>query len=166
MLDRPLAAFARVVTHRPDVATELQEVADALHPRIATLPVEPPGFGLIHGDVIPSNAQVTPQGDVAVLDFDFCGDGWRVYDVATYLWEVRFWQTPWEAARAFLDGYQEVRPLAGWEEDALPVFETARGIVALGTPALHADTWGSAYLSDRLIERLLVGIRQSFGRIQ
>lgn len=165
MLDRPLAAFGLVVTHRPDIATELHEVVDALRPRIAKLPTEPPGFGLIHGDVIPSNAQVTPKGDVAVLDFDFCGDGWRVYDVATYLWEVGFWQTPWEAARAFLDGYQAVRPLAGWEAEALPVFETARGIVALGTPALHADTWGSAYLSDRLIERLLAGIRQSLAHI-
>lgn len=166
LLDRPLAAFASVVSRRPEVVAELREVVAALHPRISALPVESPGFGLIHGDVIPSNAQVTPEGEVTVLDFDFCGYGWRAYDIATYLWEVRFWGTSEAAAQAFLDGYRKERPLAGWEQEALALFVAARGLVALGTPALHADIWGSAYLSDRLIDNMLTRTRESLARIR
>jgi Ser/Thr protein kinase RdoA (MazF antagonist) len=115
----------------------------------------------VHGDVIPSNAQVTPAGEVALLDFDFCGYGWRAYDVATYLGEVRFWDAPPAVAAAFLAGYQEIRQLAGWERAALPVLEAARHVFGLGIPALHVDEWGSAYLSDRMIDGLLGAIRQS-----
>jgi Ser/Thr protein kinase RdoA (MazF antagonist) len=159
MIDDPLRAFAAVVTDRPADVAYLREVALLLHSRIATLPLDPPGFGLVHGDVIPSNAQVTPAGKIAVLDFDFCGDGWRAYDVATYLGEVRFWSASPAAADGFLAGYEEVRTLLRWEREALPLFEAARHIHALGTPALRVNEWGRSYLSDRMIDILLDGVR-------
>ena len=159
MIDDPLRAFAAVVTDRLEDVAYLHEVTTLLHSRIATLPLEPPGFGLVHGDVIPSNAQVTPAGTIAVLDFDFCGDGWRAYDVATYLGEVRFWNAAPAAANEFLAGYEEVRTLLNWEREALPLFEAARHIHALGTPALHVNEWGRSYLSDRMIDILLDNIR-------
>lgn len=161
LVDRPLAAFAAVVAHRPADVAELRAVAAVLARRIGALPTAAPGYGLVHGDVIPSNAQVTPEGEVALLDFDFCGYGWRAYDVATYLGEVRFWDAPPAVARAFLAGYEEVRPLAAWERAALPVLQAARHVFGLGIPALHVDEWGSAYLSDRLIDVLLGAVRQS-----
>ena len=159
MIDDPLRAFAAVVTDRPEDLACLREVALLLRSRIATLPLGPPGFGLVHGDVIPSNAQVTPAGKIAVLDFDFCGDGWRAYDVATYLGEVRFWSASPAAADGFLAGYEEVRTLLTWEREALLLFEAARHIHALGTPALHVNEWGRSYLSDRMIDILLDNVR-------
>ncbi len=159
MIDVPLRAFAAVVTERPEDVAYLQEVALLLKSRIATLPREPPAFGLVHGDVIPSNAQVTPAGKIAMLDFDFCGDGWRAYDVATYLGEVRFWNASPVTADGFLAGYEEVRPLLDWERKSLPLFEAARHIHALGTPALHVNEWGRSYLSDRMIDILLDSVR-------
>jgi Ser/Thr protein kinase RdoA (MazF antagonist) len=129
LVERPLAAFAAVVTHRPADVAELRAVAAVLARRIGALPRAAPGYGLVHGDVIPSNAQVTPDGEVALLDFDA--------------------------------GYEEVRPLAGWERAALPVLQAARHVFGLGIPALHVDEWGSAYLSDRMIDVLLGAVRQS-----
>jgi hypothetical protein len=41
------------------------------------------------------------------------------------------------------------------------VLEAARHAFGLGIPALHVDEWGSAYLSDRMIDVLLGAIRQS-----
>ena len=106
-----------------------------------------------------------PSGEVAVLDFDFCGPGWRAYDVATYLGEVRFWEAPASAAEAFLAGYEALRPLAEWERAALPLLEAARHIQAMGTPAMHVNEWGRAYLSDRMIDTLLEAIRQSVAEV-
>ena len=31
------------------------------------------------------NVHVSPTGEMVMFDFDFCGPGWRGYDVATYL---------------------------------------------------------------------------------
>ena len=165
MLDRPLAAFASVVTHRPADVAFLREVAALLRPTIAALPTEPTQFGLVHGDVIPSNAQVTPEGEIGLLDFDFCGYGWRVYDLATYLGEVRFWRADPACADAFLAGYEEVRSLVDWERAAILLFEVARHVQSLGTPAENVNEWGSAYLSDRMIDTLLDNIRESLSAI-
>jgi Ser/Thr protein kinase RdoA (MazF antagonist) len=143
----------------------LREAAAALRPRIAALPAGQPYYGLVHGDVIPSNAQVTPEGEIALLDFDFCGYGWRVYDLATYRGEVRFWDAPPAAADAFLAGYEEVRPLESWERAAIPLFEAARHIHSLGTPALMVNEWGSAYLSDRMVDTLLTCVRASLAEL-
>ena len=165
MLDRPLAAFASVVTHRPVDVVFLREVAALLRPTFAALPTEPPQFGLVHGDVIPSNAQVTPAGEIGLLDFDFCGYGWRVYDLATYLGEVRFWRADPACAEAFLAGYEEVRPLVDWERAAITHFEVARLVQSLGTPAENVNEWGSSYLSDRMIDTLLGNIRDCLGAI-
>ncbi len=165
MVERPIEAFASVVTHRPDAVAYVREVAEILRPLISALQVDTPGYGLVHGDVIPSNAQVTPQGKVAVLDFDFCGYCWRAYDVATYLGEVRFWDASAAAADTFLDGYREVRALQEWELRVLPAFTAARHIHSLGTPAMNVNEWGSAYLSDRMIDALLGSLRQSMAEL-
>ena len=161
LLERPLAAFASVVAHRPADVAELRAGARVLARWIAALPTAAPGYGVVHGDVIPSNAQVTPAGEVTILDFDFCGYGWRAYDVATYLGEVRSGSAAPAVAAAFLAGYEEVRPLAAWERAALPALEAARHVFGLGVPALHVDEWGSAYLSDGMIDALLGALRQS-----
>ncbi len=165
IVERSIDAFASVVTHRPDVVAYMHEVAEIVRPLISPLPTDMPGYGLVHGDVIPSNAQVTPQGEVALLDFDFCGYCWRAYDIATYLGEVKYWDASAAAADAFLDGYGAVRPLQEWELRALPAFAAARHIQSLGTPAMNVNEWGSAYLSDHMIDTLLGGLRQSMAEI-
>jgi Ser/Thr protein kinase RdoA (MazF antagonist) len=165
LLVRPLTAFAAVAEHRPADVAELSEVVTLLRRRIEALPTEAPVYGLIHGDVIPSNALVGPAGNVAVIDFDFCGYGWRTYDVATYLGEVRFWDAPVAVAKAFLAGYEEVRPLADWERSTLPFLEAARHVFSLGVPAMHVNEWGSSYLSDQMIDALLGALRRSLGEI-
>jgi hypothetical protein len=75
------------------------------------------------------------------------------------LGEVWFWSAPPAAADGFLAGYEEVRTLLDWERETLPLFEAARHIHALGTPAVHLNEWGRSYLSDRMIGILLDNIR-------
>jgi Ser/Thr protein kinase RdoA (MazF antagonist) len=165
LLSRPLAAFAAVAEHRPTDIAELSDTVAALARRIEGLPIEVPGYGLVHGDVIPSNALVEATGDLSVIDFDFCGYGWRAYDIATYLGEVRFWDASPAVAEAFVAGYEEVRQLAEWERVALPLLEAARHVFSLGIPAMHVNEWGSSYLSDRMIDALLSVLRSSLAEI-
>ena len=109
------------------------------------LPKENPAYGMIHGDVIRANAQVANDSRVTILDFDFCGDGWRAYDVASYLHAI--WGTPDESEfeQAFLEGYNAVRPLTNAEQATLPLFEAVRAIYSIGIPAMNIEHWGSQY---------------------
>jgi hypothetical protein len=66
-------------------------------------------------------------------------------------------------AEAFLTGYTAVRPLAEPEYGLLPLFESVRAILEIGTPALHVNLWGSAYLEsffDQSLERLKRSMQQ------
>ena len=157
LLDEAVAAAERALIERPDVVAFLHESATRLRPKLDPLPKESPTYGVIHGDVIRANALVGDDDTVTVLDFDFCGIGWRAYDVASYLLTIR--NTPMEAdfAEAFLAGYTDVRALTPDEPKAMPLFEAVRAIFAIGTPAKYVDHWGSEYLYaflDQSLERL------------
>ena len=89
LVDRSLQGIEGLLRDRPSDLAGLQPVAVLLRRRLAGLPREAPGYGLVHGDVIPQNLLVASDGRLTLLDFDFSGPGWRVFDVATYLWDVR-----------------------------------------------------------------------------
>jgi Ser/Thr protein kinase RdoA (MazF antagonist) len=157
ILDDAVAAAEMALIERPDVGTYLRECATKLRPKLDPLLKESPAYGMVHGDVIRANALVGDDDTVTVLDFDFCGIGWRAYDVASYLLTIR--NTPMEAdfAEAFLAGYTEIRTLTPDEHKAMPLFEAIRAIFAIGTPAKYVDHWGSEYLYaflDQSLERL------------
>ncbi len=164
LVTQPIAAIERVIA-RPDDVAYLKAAAARLRPIMAGLRMDAPAYGLVHGDLIPSNALVGADGSVALIDFDFYGLGWRAYDLASYLAELRYWRAADGTARVFLDEYHCIRPLAAWELAALPALEAARTIFALGVPAQHVDVWGSAYLTDRMVDTMLEGVRQSMSRI-
>ena len=63
-------------------------------------------WGIIHGDVQPLNYHFDANGRITFFDFDHCGFGWRIYDVAMYYTRIA------EALRTpMLVGYQAVRHL-------------------------------------------------------
>jgi Ser/Thr protein kinase RdoA (MazF antagonist) len=163
ILDEAVADAEKALIERPDVGIYLQECATRLRPGLDLLPREPPAYGAIHGDVIRANALVGDEGKITVLDFDFCGIGWRAYDVASYLLTIRNTSREDEFAEAFLAGYTDIRALSPEEHVAMPLFEAVRAVFAIGTPAKYVDHWGSEYLYaflDQSLKRLERTIQQ------
>jgi Ser/Thr protein kinase RdoA (MazF antagonist) len=159
IVNRSIAAFAAEVPDHPEDLAYLQRCAAIILSRLEALPQEKPYYGLIHGDVIRANAQVADDGIVTILDFDLCGPGWRAYDIASYLAVIRGLaeESIWEGA--FLDGYEQIRPIPAIEREALPVFEVARHIFSIGVPAINVDHWGSAYL-HAFLDQSLAQVRE------
>jgi Ser/Thr protein kinase RdoA (MazF antagonist) len=145
MLEQSVAAFEREVWDRPDDLAFLRASAKTLTSHLDQLPKEKPAYGMIHGDVIRANALVANDNRVTILDFDFCGDGWRTYDVASYLHTIRGTPDEPEFEQAFLEGYNAVRPLTTAEQATLPLFEAVRAIYSIGIPAMNIAHWGSRY---------------------
>jgi len=160
LIDAPLAALASVLTHPQDVAN-LQKAGERVRTTLRDLPETPPQFGLIHGDLIPSNTLLRSDGTIVLLDFDFCGWGWRMYDLASYLLEIEYWGAAPTTAEAFLQGYEVLRKLDPLERDLLPAFVVIRTIFSLGIPALHVNEWGSAYLTERMVDTQLEIIQRN-----
>lgn len=87
-------------------------------------------FGLVHNDFILGNCHfLRRQRDwrVAVLDFDDCGWGWFLSDFGAVLGNLADARPRYAALRrAFLDGYQTVRPLPHGFERHLPLMMATR----------------------------------------
>lgn len=103
-------------------------------------------YGLIHADLVRENVLV--DGDnVALIDFDDCGYGYRLFDIATALLRNR--HEPHYAAlkNALIEGYGERRPLDGGALSSLPLFLLLRSVTYVGWAAARPDLPDS---SDRL----------------
>ncbi|MEU8942677.1 phosphotransferase [Streptomyces goshikiensis] len=94
-------------------AAVLRAVAERIH---AHGPLPERDRGLIHGDLHRENMLLTPNGSIAVIDFDDCGLGAYTLDIATVLSSIhRLCRNDSEAyadfAHRFLTAYEKIRPL-------------------------------------------------------
>lgn len=86
--------------------TRFEAVAERLRPLLD----DPTDVGLIHADLHLGNAVF--EGDrVKLIDFDDCGTGHRLYDVAVAVWERRDLPEYPELRDALLAGYRSVRDI-------------------------------------------------------
>jgi Ser/Thr protein kinase RdoA (MazF antagonist) len=154
LLDQPLEQLAPFEERRQDWAF-LQEVVELIRPQLAALPTSAPFYGYCHGDAGPNNAHITAEGQLTLFDFDFCGPGWRVYDLAAFSSGESA-----EVVEAFLAGYEEVRPLSPEELKALPLFQIAQSIWLLGLRASYINEWGELYFANWFIDRVMAGIKK------
>lgn len=116
-------------------------------------------YGLIHADMLPENVLVD-AGAPQLIDFDDCGFGWHLFELATALfWHRR--EPDYSALEAALvRGYRQLRPLPDATLVALPLFMLLRGLTYVGwthtrgqelTPTLVFDVCALAdeYLAGR-----------------
>ncbi|ADL45393.1 phosphotransferase enzyme family protein [Micromonospora aurantiaca] len=128
----------------------LDEMAARTRDAMAQLNSEDGNWGLIHGDLNPSNVLTTDDG-VGLIDFDDCGWGLHVYDLAVaLLWP--YLNGSGKAARdALLAGYRTVRPLPASAEASLELMVAARSLALVryfsgrtDSPRLRA--WAPTFL--------------------
>jgi Ser/Thr protein kinase RdoA (MazF antagonist) len=154
LLGRPVSVLLQVLAGRADQVALLCALADrlseAVEQRAPSLDAGP-----LHGDPHEGNARLDAHGRVTWFDFDLCGEGWRAYDLAVYRMAMRG-RGSTEGWTAFLAGYQERRPLAQADTDAVPIFVAVRDIwhlaYHLGNAQRGGEWWwlDGAYLEQRL----------------
>lgn len=106
-----------------DLRSRLQRRLDAVG---ATL-----DYGLIHADLVRENVLVDGER-VAVIDFDDCGYGFRLFDIATALLRSRR-DRHYESIKASLvAGYRSQRALGDGALAHLPLFMLLRALTYIG----------------------------------
>ena len=85
----------------------LSTLENTVRQRVATLPTDREHFGLIHGDLRLANLLV--DGDsTAIIDFDDCGFGWYLFDLAAALSFLEERPDVPELIASWLKGYRKV----------------------------------------------------------
>ncbi len=111
-------------------------------------------FGLSHADFLPENFLV--DGDsIRIIDFDDCGFGWFMMDIATALHFFRG-EPYYEAAyKGLIEGYRSHRKLPDEHLALLPTCFLARALAYVGWAATRHETETAKELSPMLIEDAL-----------
>jgi Ser/Thr protein kinase RdoA (MazF antagonist) len=138
----------------------LEQAAGAARAEIARLGQGPESWGLIHTDLEPDNL-ILDGGELRPIDFEHCGWGWYLYDVAASLLPMAD-QPGFPALRpAFLRGYAAVRPLPPRTGELLDLFLVVRCLFSLRLILLEA--WHHPVLREeatRLVPYMLAGLRR------
>ena len=96
-------------------------------------------FGLVHADLRLANLLV--EGDrTKVIDFDDCGFGWYLYDLATALTFMEERPDAGDLVGAWVRGYRRLATLSRDEEGEIPTFLMLRRMMVLAWIGSHADT--------------------------
>jgi len=106
-------------------------------------------FGLIHGDLHQGN-YFFHQRQVRAIDFDDCGYGYYLYDIAVTLSEVNWRENTPALRKNFLAGYRSIRFLSPEHERYLDTFIALRDLqliiwkIEMRNHPAFRDGWASS----------------------
>jgi Ser/Thr protein kinase RdoA (MazF antagonist) len=131
-----------------EIRTTLLALDQRLRQELAAYGTDIDRFGLIHADMRLANLLV--DGDrVTLLDFDDCGFGWFMYDLAASL---SFFETSPQVPaliRAWLQAYMQVRPLKADDIRMIDTMILFRRMALLAWIGSHEETALAKAHADR-----------------
>lgn len=105
----------------PQDAMTLNMVVDQIYNRLRAYGKTPDRWGVIHSDLRAAN--LLQDGDVmTVLDFDDCGEGWYMYDIAGAVALMEHRADLFDIVAEIVAGYETVRPLSNEDKAEIPTF--------------------------------------------
>ena len=117
----------------------LLEAREQAREDLATFGKEDARFGMIHADLIRDNV-LEHEGRLQAIDFDDCGFGWYLFELATILNATSGEPDYSRLREALLAGYRSVRPLPDADLDHLPLFQFLRATTYLGWLQTRSET--------------------------
>jgi Ser/Thr protein kinase RdoA (MazF antagonist) len=154
LLDEPAASLRPAIARYPSWAARFEALVERLTARLEQARERLTDWGFCHGDLHGGNAHVA--GDqLHLFDFDFCGNGWRVYDLATYRWAARLRGAEERAWKPFIEAYLRLRPDAATDLELAPLFVILREIWLQGYFASRTAQRGNGFQDDRYFEHVV-----------
>ncbi len=118
--------------------------------------------GVVHMDIWYDNMAVVNENEVTIFDFDFCGNGWQILDIAYFCKQLFFIEQDKKEydlkVQSFLNAYQKNRKLSEKEIELIPQAGAAVFVFYLGVQAQRFD-WYNIFLTENYLKMFV-------GRIQ
>jgi Ser/Thr protein kinase RdoA (MazF antagonist) len=122
-----------------DGETLLARATEALAAKLHAYGTGPETFGLIHADLRLANLMV--EGDsLTAIDFDDCGFGWWVYDLATALSFIETDARLPDLITRWVEGYARITPLHAQDRAMIPALILLRRVLLTAWLATRADS--------------------------
>ncbi|GAA2877939.1 phosphotransferase [Streptosporangium fragile] len=148
----------------PGVLALLGRLDKELRERLHRFGRDPRRYGLIHADLRLANLLVVGDEPPSVIDFDDCGFGWHLYDLAAALSFIEHRPEVPELVDSWLRGYRAVLSLPAEDEAEIWTFVMFRRLLLVAWIGTHtgadiAAELGAGYTAGTcdLAERYLSG---------
>tara|TARA_R100000935_G_scaffold57846_1_gene92893 strand:- start:5563 stop:7524 length:1962 start_codon:yes stop_codon:yes gene_type:complete len=134
-----------------DQRSLLLDAREKLRGELSSFGKSPDRYGLTQGDFLPEN--LLKEGDtLRIIDFDDCGFGWHLMDLATSLFFLAGTPGMETALEGLLEGYRSRRPLPDEHLALLPGMILARGFSYMAWAQSRAETEAAKELGPALVE--------------
>jgi Ser/Thr protein kinase RdoA (MazF antagonist) len=154
VLERPLERIRTRLRNMPTVAADLDALSARTRDRLNRASNRLCDWGLCHGDVWTNNARIDGNR-LVMLDFDFCGPGWRLFDLASYRWHARLMGVEEAAWKPFIEGYLQVRPAGADSLGFIRLFMILRHLWTTAHFINRGPETGALFLPDEDLEKMV-----------
>lgn len=132
---------------KPEDVGVLEEVSARIKQRLEAFGSSPDRFGLIHSDIRLANLLIC-DGDTRVIDFDDCGLGWFLYDLASAVSFIETNPGLDQMIEAWVEGYRRSASLSEEEEREIPTFIMMRRLTLFAWLGSHQEADLAKELGD------------------
>jgi Ser/Thr protein kinase RdoA (MazF antagonist) len=115
--------------------------------------------GMVHLDIWFDNLNIYNNEEVTIFDFDFCGNGWQVLDIAYYQMQLlnierepEQYATRWES---FVKGYTSVTAISEEEIRIIPFASISLYFFYLGVQCQRFENWTNTFLNETYLKRYI-----------
>jgi len=130
--DSPYASPSERALNRSEQGGILDQVAEHLRAPLSKLASNPEAMGKIHADLLAKNILFRADS-VAALDFEYCGWGFYLYDLAPLLWQLKGERAADYVLleEAMWRGYTSIRRMDEGDRALLETFIAARQLASI-----------------------------------
>lgn len=137
----------------------IKEINDTISGRFKESNLSGNQNGIIHLDIWYDNLSVNNEDQITIFDFDNCGNGAFILDVAYFCKQLFFIESDKKEyetkVQSFLSGYQKVRNLSDKEIALIPEAGASIFVFYLGVQAQRFD-WSNIFFTENYL-KMFVG---------
>ena len=116
-------------------------------------------YGVVHMDIWFDNLNIHNSEDITLFDFDFCGTGWLLLDIAYYQLQLFHIEKEPEQHQlklnSFLKCYESITPIPEAEKQLIPAASVSMYFFYLGVQCQRFENWTNTFLNETYLKRYI-----------
>ncbi len=159
MLVDPLEKIKQFIAADTEEMQWMQLVQQQLLKLFNNAPSSALRTGVVHMDIWFDNLNIHNNEDITLFDFDFCGTGWLLFDIAYY--QLQLFQIEKDPEQhqlklnSFLKGYESIIPIPQAEKQLIPAASVSMYFFYLGVQCDRFENWTNTFLNETYLKRYI-----------
>lgn len=151
LLNEPLQKLKIFFINDPCRSDYITNLSEQLFDKLNGIEFGINEFKFCHGDLHGGNAHLSAD-KLTFFDFDFCGIGWRSYDIAVFRWGcmLRKKEEQWGM---FINGYQSVKMISDKDLNYTLPFVAIRDIWVMALHLNRISDLGQSFINDYYLDK-------------